>query len=118
MGAPVRFQKAVPGSKEKRRSGAPRGERPASLGVRRKAFEMLPAPFGAPLPSRFVRELSPRERGDGNSRRSPRLARTGAAELWLLHSPAVGSVNRMIAHERARAFWRNEPNALAWRLLC
>ena len=50
MGAPVRFQKAVSRSKEKRRSGAPRGERPASLGVRRKAFEMLPAPFGAPLP--------------------------------------------------------------------
>src|SRR5712671_555767 len=58
-GAPVRLQKAVSRSKEKRRSGAPRGERPASLGVRRKAFEMLPAPFGAPLPSHFVREHSP-----------------------------------------------------------
>src|SRR3954454_3623878 len=54
----------------------------------------LPAPFGAPLPSHLVRELSPHERGDGNARRSPRLARTGAAELWLLHSPAVGDVNR------------------------
>src|SRR5258707_14791442 len=85
MGAPVRLQKAVPRSKEKRRSGAPRGERPTSLGVRRKAFEMLPAPFGAPLPSPLVREFSPRERGDGNTRRSPRLARTGAAELWLFH---------------------------------
>ena len=53
MGAPVRLQKAVPRSKAKRRSGAPRGERPTSLGVRRKAFEMLPAPFGAPLPSRL-----------------------------------------------------------------
>src|SRR5438874_5838769 len=63
MGAPVRLQKAVPRSKEKRRSGAPRGERPTSLGVRRKAFEMLPAPFGAPLPSPLVRELSPREEG-------------------------------------------------------
>ena len=49
--APIRLQKAVPRTKEKRRSGAPRGERPTSLGVRRKAFEMLPAPFGAPLPS-------------------------------------------------------------------
>ena len=56
---PVRFQKAVPRTKEKRRSGAPRGERPTSLGVRRKAFEMLPAPFGAPLPSPLVRERSP-----------------------------------------------------------
>src|SRR6266571_7551980 len=84
MGAPVRLQKAVPRSKEKRRSGAPRGERPTSLGVRRKAFEMLPAPFGAPLPSPLVREHFPRERGDGNARRSPRLARTGAAELWVL----------------------------------
>src|SRR5205085_12004367 len=26
---------------------------PIALGVRRKAFEMLPAPFGAPLPSRL-----------------------------------------------------------------
>ena len=68
MGAPVRLQKAVPRSKEKRRSGAPRGERPTSLGVRRKAFEMLPAPFGAPLPSPLVREHSPSSaRGDGNA---------------------------------------------------
>ena len=61
MGAPVRLQKAVPRSKEKRRSGAPRGERPTSLGVRRKALKCLPAPFGAPLPSPLVREHSPRE---------------------------------------------------------
>src|SRR3954469_5307635 len=42
MGAPVRLQKAVPRSKEKRRSGAPRGERPTSLGVRRKAYRCYP----------------------------------------------------------------------------
>ena len=42
MGAPVRLQKAVPRSKEKRRSGAPRGERPTSLGVRRKALNCCP----------------------------------------------------------------------------
>src|SRR3954451_12664447 len=53
MGAPVRFQKAVSGSKEKRRSGAPRGERPASLGVRRKAQLPTVASFGAPLPLAF-----------------------------------------------------------------
>ena len=40
--APVRFQKAVSRSKEKRRSGAPRGERPTSLGVRRKALNCYP----------------------------------------------------------------------------
>src|SRR3954463_14108805 len=79
--APVRFLKVVSRSKEKRRSGAPRGERP-SHGRAPQGVSMLPAPFGAPLPSHFVRELSPRGRGDGNARRSPRLARTGAAELW------------------------------------
>src|SRR3954451_25169262 len=42
MGAPVRLQKAVPRSKEKRCSGAPRGERPTSLGVRRKALNCYP----------------------------------------------------------------------------
>src|SRR5712691_13008949 len=56
-GRPCPFPEGGPEDEGKRRSGAPRGERPASLGVRRKAFEMLPAPFGAPLPSRFVREL-------------------------------------------------------------
>src|SRR3954467_10421021 len=40
--APVRFLKAVPRSKEKRRSGAQRGERPTSLGVRRKAYRCYP----------------------------------------------------------------------------
>ena len=81
MGAPVRFQKAVSRSKEN--AAVERREVNAlRTGVRRKAFEMLPAPFGAPLPSYFVRELSPRQRGDGNARRSPRLAKTGAAELW------------------------------------
>src|SRR5882757_8663270 len=56
--APVRLQKAVSRSKEKRRSGAPRGERP-SHGRAPQGVSMLPAPFGAPLPSHFVRESSP-----------------------------------------------------------
>src|SRR5712675_1025788 len=47
MGTPVRLQKAVPRSKEN------------AAVERRKAFEILPAPFGAPLPSPLVRELSP-----------------------------------------------------------
>src|SRR6266446_2618559 len=46
MGTPVRLQKAVPRSKEKRRSGAPRGERPAHWACAARRFEMLPAPFG------------------------------------------------------------------------
>src|SRR5882672_12153634 len=60
-GRPCLFPEGGPEDEGKRRSGAPRGERPTSLGVRRKAFEMLPAPFGAPLPSPLVREHSPRE---------------------------------------------------------
>src|SRR6478672_6993586 len=63
MGAPVRFQKAVSRSKEKRRSGALRGERPASLGVRRKAQLPTVASFGAPLPSPLVRGLPSSARG-------------------------------------------------------
>src|SRR5882757_39569 len=58
MGAPVRLQKAVPGSKEnaaveRREVNAHRTGR-APQGV-----SMLPAPFGAPLPSPLVREHSP-----------------------------------------------------------
>ena len=34
------FPEGGPEDEGKRRSGAPRGERPTSLGVRRKAFEM------------------------------------------------------------------------------
>src|SRR5260221_13665506 len=64
MGAPVRFQKAVPRSKEKRRSGAPRGAPVRVMGrqfppaggtgpiVRRaNGSAFRPANFGAPLPS-------------------------------------------------------------------
>ena len=57
-------------------------------GVRRKALNRYRA-FRRSAPLTLVRELSPRERGDGNDRRSPRLARTGAAELWLFLEVAV-----------------------------
>ena len=58
-GAPVRLQKAVPRSKEN--AAVERREVNAlRTGVRRKAFELLPAPFGAPLPH-IVRGFSPRE---------------------------------------------------------
>src|SRR5256885_4237406 len=49
-GRPCPFPEGGPEDEGKRRSGAPRGERPTSLGVRRKALKCLPAPFGAPLP--------------------------------------------------------------------
>src|SRR3954447_7053696 len=80
-GVPVRSQKAVSRSKEKRRSGAPRGERPSHWACAARRIDVTRA-FRRSAPLTFVRELSPRERGDGNDRRSPRLARTGAAELW------------------------------------
>src|SRR5438477_3973565 len=83
-GRPCPFPEGGPEDEGKRRSGAPRGERPTSLGVRRKALKCLPAPFGAPLPSPLVREHSPREPRGWKYRRSPRLAKTGAAELWRL----------------------------------
>src|SRR5882724_9998923 len=67
MGPPVRLQKAVPRSKEKRRSGAPRGERPTSLGVRRKALNCYPAPFGAPLPHVFREGRCPLAASEGKT---------------------------------------------------
>src|SRR5438105_4830246 len=54
-----------------------------------QGVEPLPAPFGAPLPSPLVREHSPREPRGWKSRRSPRLTKTGAAELWVFCAPAV-----------------------------
>src|SRR5215212_9526480 len=83
-GRPCPFPEGGPEDEGKRRSGAPRGERPTSLGVRRKASRHYPAPFGAPLP--HVGEgRCPLAASEGKEcRRTPRLARTGAAELWLL----------------------------------
>src|SRR3954465_11637338 len=51
-----------------------------------QGVSMLPAPFGAPLPSPLVRELSPHEQRGGKPWRSPRL---GAAELWFFDGPVV-----------------------------
>src|SRR3954453_21659902 len=41
-GRPCPFPEGGPEDEGKRRSGAPRGERPTSLGVRRKAFKCYP----------------------------------------------------------------------------
>src|SRR3954468_21283112 len=62
--APVRFLKAVSRSKEKRRSGAPRGERPSQRACAARRIDVTRA-FRRSAPLTFVRELSPRERGDG-----------------------------------------------------
>src|SRR3954469_4788516 len=83
-GAPVRFRRRSRGLRknaavERREVNAHRTGR-APQGV-----STLPAPFGAPLLSHFVREHSPRERGDGKCRRSPRLAKTGAAKLCFFY---------------------------------
>ena len=115
MGAPVCLQKAVPGSKEnaaveRREVNAHRHGR-APQGV-----SMLPAPFGAPLPSHFVRESSPLVSEGMEMPGAPRALREQGRrsfDFLMISALAVWNVNRMIAHERSRAFWRNEPNALA-----
>ena len=82
VGAPVRHQKAVSRSKEKRRSGAPRGERPTSLGVRRKASRCYPRLSA--LRSLTLREGRSPLVGEGIEMTAyPAPRRTGAAELCL-----------------------------------
>src|SRR6202048_5105299 len=87
-GAPVRFRRRSRGLRknaavERREVNALR------TGVRRKAYRCYPRLSALRSPHVCEGEFSPRERGDGNARRSPRLARTGAAELWLFFAPAV-----------------------------
>src|SRR3954465_15461998 len=82
-GVPVRLQKAVSRSREnaaveRREVNAHRTGR-APQGV-----SMLPRLSALRSPHTFGEGAPPRERGDGNARRSPRLAKTGAAELWVL----------------------------------
>src|SRR4051794_4333528 len=76
------FQKAVPRSKEN--AAVERREvnalRHWACAARR--IDVTRA-FRRSAPLTFVREHSPHERGDGKCRRSPRLAKTGAAELWV-----------------------------------
>jgi len=86
MGAPVRSQKAVSRSKEnaaveRREVNA---QRYWACAARR--IDVTPRLSALRSPHICEGELSPRERGDGNARRSPRLARTGAAELWLFET--------------------------------
>src|SRR4029079_10140984 len=62
----------------------------------------------------FVRETSPREPRGWKCRRTPRLARTGAAELWRFK--LAGCLKREPENSRtkdAESVWRNEPKAFA-----
>src|SRR5882757_1468492 len=81
MGAPVRLQKAVPRSKEN--AAVERREvnalRHWACAARRLNVTRA---FRCSAPLTFCEESSP-PRGEGNARRSPRLARTEAAKLWL-----------------------------------
>src|SRR5437762_13668707 len=63
MGAPVRLQKAVPRSKEKRRSGAPRGERPAHWAYAARRQDITPRLSALRSPHLWWASFSPRERG-------------------------------------------------------
>ena len=58
MGAPVRLQKAVPRSKEKRRSGAPRGERPSHWACAARRIDVTRA-FRRSAPLTFCEGGSP-----------------------------------------------------------
>src|SRR6185369_13949104 len=100
MGAPVRFQKAVSRSKEKRRSGAPRDERPASLGVRRKAQLPTVASFGAPLPSPLVRGSPLVSEGNGNSGAPRALRKQGRRSCDFFRAGCLECASDV--HARAR----------------
>jgi len=122
MGAPVRFQKAVSRLKENaaverreaRRSASRTGsslplEGPARSQGRATGCGVPHQRLSALRSLTFVRELPLVSRGDGNARRSPRLARTGAAELWRLSAGCLKCESDAHARKRWRAFWRNEP---------
>ena len=83
MGAPVRLQKAVPRTKEN--AAVERREANALRHWACAARRSSVTPRLSALRSPHVREgaFPLVGRGDGNARRFPRLARTGAAELWL-----------------------------------
>src|SRR3954466_350783 len=88
MGAPVRLQKAVPGSKEnaaveRREVNAHRTGR-APQGV-----SMLPAPFGAPLPSRCDGAFPLVSEGMGNPG-APRALRKQGGEALAFYCWSVG----------------------------
>ena len=118
MGAPVRFQKAVPRTKEKRRGEAPIGAPVRVMGwlfppaggtgfaarlshrVRRSA----PAPVGASPPLGFG-GLRPLGTG-GKLRRRPGARSPGTMEHGFAHNEHQTSSTGAWA-----AFWRNEPES-------
>src|SRR3954447_16470223 len=88
-GRPCPFPEGGLGALGKRRSGAPRGERPASLGVRRKAQLPTVASFGAPLPSPLVRGSPLVSEGNGNSGAPRALREQGRRSFDFFRAPAV-----------------------------
>src|ERR1041385_7512619 len=82
LGAPVRPQKAVPRSKENAEVERREVNAQRYWACAARRIEVIRA-FRRSAPLIFCEGASPREARDGNARRSPRLARTGAAELWI-----------------------------------
>src|SRR5437763_15974141 len=98
MGAPVHLQKAVPRFKknaavERREMNAHRNGR-APQGV-----SMLPAPFGAPLPSPLVREHSPSWVEGMEMPGAPRALREqGRRSFVVLFAGCLKCESRVCAH--------------------
>src|SRR3954451_4565234 len=85
------FRSAVPRSKEKRRSGAPRGERPSHWACAARRIDVTRAfRRSAPL-TFFVRELPPHERGGWKcpALPAPREDRGGGALAVCGNAPVV-----------------------------
>src|SRR5882757_8974741 len=99
-GRPCPSPEGGPEDEGKRRSGAPRGERPTSLGVRRKALRRYPRAFRRSAPSHL---------GAQKCRRTPRLARTGAAELWDLSAGCLKCESDIRARMRGEHFGGTNP---------
>ena len=121
--APVRFQKAVPGSKEKRRSGAPRGapvrvmdrQLPPAGGTgptaRRATWCGVPHQRLSALRSlTFGEGASPCQRGDGKCPAHPAPCENrGGGALLSLRAGCLKRESDDRARKVLRAFWRNEP---------
>src|SRR4051812_49397307 len=87
-GVPVRSQKAVSRSKEKRRSGAPRGERPSHWACAARRIDVTRA-FRRSAPLTFVREHSPHERGEQEMPALPAPRENRGGEALGFCTPAV-----------------------------
>ena len=115
MGAPVRFQKAVSGSKEKRR-----GEAPIGAPVR-VMDRLLPSDEGTGPTARrprcgdphsACRRFAPSDGGTfpaAAGRTLPRNGETHPIERQPRHACCTPALNRTTTQKWRKAFWRNEP---------